>query len=108
MRYVMTVLAGVAIAIAVFVAAPRPQAQSFSAPAGSVDAPNPDVPLYFEAASLKPSDPKAGPGMGIRRQAGGRFNTFNTTVRVLITFAYQIQDYQLVGAPDWIKNAVRA
>jgi hypothetical protein len=94
-----------AIAAAVFVvAARRPQAQSFSAPAGSVGRPNPDVPLSFEAASLKPSDPKAGPGMGIRRQPGGRFNTFNTTVRVLITFAYQIQDYQLVEAPDWIKN----
>ena len=93
MRY-LTLLAGAAIAAA----------QSFSAPAGNVDAPNPEVPLYFEAASLKPSDPKAGPGMGIRRQPGGRFNTFNTTVRVLITFAYQIQDYQLVEAPDWIKN----
>ena len=104
MRY-LTPLAAAAIAAAVFVvAAPRPRAQSFSAPAGSVDAPNPDVPLYFEAASLKPSDPKAGPGMGIRRQPGGRFNTFNTTVRILITFAYQIQDYQLVEAPDWIKN----
>src|SRR5262245_60814006 len=101
----LTLLAAAAIAAAVFmVAAPRPQAQGFSAPAGAVDAPNPDVPLYFEAASLKPSDPKAGPGMGIRRQPGGRFNTFNTTVRVLITFAYQIQDYQLVEAPDWIKN----
>jgi len=94
MRY-LTLLAGAAIAAA----------QSFSAPAGNVDAPNPEVPLYFEAASLKPSDPKAGPGMGIRRQPGGRFNTFNTTVRVLITFAYQIQDYQLVGAPDWIRSS---
>ena len=102
----LTLVAAAAIAAAVFVvAARRPQAQSFSAPAGSVEAPNPEVPLYFEAASLKPSDPKAGPGMGIRRQPGGRFNTFNTTVRVLITFAYQIQDYQLVEAPDWIKNA---
>jgi uncharacterized protein (TIGR03435 family) len=101
----LTLLAGAALALAVFlVGAPRPQAQSFSAPAGSVDAPNPDVPLYFEAASVKPSDPKAGPGMGIRRQPGGRFNTFNTTVRILVTFAYQIQDYQLVEAPDWIKN----
>ena len=51
----LTLLACAAVAAAVFVmGAPRPQAQSFSAPAGSVDAPNPDVPLYFEAASLKP------------------------------------------------------
>jgi uncharacterized protein (TIGR03435 family) len=103
MRF-LTFLAGAAVAVVVFVAAPRPHAQSFSAPAGTVDAPDPNLPLYFEAASLKPSDPKAGPGMGIRRQPGGRFNTFNTTVRTLITFAYQIQDYQLVGAPDWIRD----
>ena len=87
-----------------FVTAPRPQAQTFTAPAGGVDAPDPNVPLFFEAASVKPSDPKAGPGAGIRRQPGGRFNTFNTPVRLLITFAYQIQGYQLVGGPDWIGN----
>jgi uncharacterized protein (TIGR03435 family) len=105
MRY-LTFVAGAVIAAAVFVSAPRPhaQAQSFSAAAGNVDAPNPEVPLYFEAASVKPSDPKSGPGVGIRRQPGGRFDTFNTPVRVLITFAYQIQGYQLVGGPDWIGN----
>ena len=103
MRY-LTFVAGAAVAVVVFVSAPRPQAQGFSfgAPAGNVDAPNPDVPLSFEAASVKPSDPKAGPGMGIRRQPGGRFNTVNTPVRALITFAYQLQGYQLVGGPDWI------
>jgi uncharacterized protein (TIGR03435 family) len=40
--------------------------------------------------------------MGIRRQPGGRFNTINTPVKLLITFAYQVQDYQLVGGPGWI------
>jgi len=104
MRYV-TFVVGAAIAVAVFlVGAPRPQAQSFAAPAGGVDAPDPNVPLYFEAASVKPSDPKAGPGAGIRRQPGGRFNTFNTPVRLLITFAYQIQRFQLEGGPDWIAS----
>ena len=105
MRYLTYAAAALAVAVTAFVTAPRPQAQSFSAPAGSVDAPDPNVPLYFEAASVKPSDPKAGPGIGIRRQPGGRFNTFNTPVQVLITFAYQIQGYQLVGGPDAIKNA---
>jgi uncharacterized protein (TIGR03435 family) len=104
MRY-LTVVAGVAIAVAVFALAPRPQAQGgFFAPAGAVEAPDPSVPLYFEAASVKPSDPKASPGGGIRRQPGGRFNTFNTPLRALITFAYQIQGYQLVSGPDWIGN----
>jgi uncharacterized protein (TIGR03435 family) len=102
-RY-LTLIAGAAMAVSVFAAAPRPQAQSFNATAGNVDAPDPNVPLYFEAASLKPSDPKNPPGGGIRRQPGGRFNTFNTTVQQLILFAYQIQGYQLVGHPDSISN----
>jgi uncharacterized protein (TIGR03435 family) len=105
MRLLM-LMAAAAMAAGVFAAAgPRPHAQGFAAPAGAVDAPDPSVPLYFEAASLKPSDPKAPPGGGIRRQPGGRFNTFNTPVRTLITFAYQIQGYQLVGGPDWIGSA---
>jgi hypothetical protein len=84
--------------------APRPHAQSFNAPAGTVPAPDPNLPLYFEAASVKPSNPSNPPGQGIQRQPGGRFRTFNSPVRMLITFAYQIQGYQLVGGPDWVNN----
>jgi uncharacterized protein (TIGR03435 family) len=54
---------------------------------------------------VKPSNPDNPGGAGIRRQPGGRFNTFNTPVRVLITFAYQIQNHQLVGGPDWLDSA---
>jgi uncharacterized protein (TIGR03435 family) len=102
MRKLM-LLSGTAMAIAIAaLIAPQPHAQSFNAPAGTVPAPDPNIPLYFEAASVKPSDPGNPPGQGIRRQPGGRFNTFNSPVRMLITFAYQIQGYQLVGGPDWI------
>jgi uncharacterized protein (TIGR03435 family) len=94
----------VAIAGAVL-AAPRPQAQSFTSPMGSIPAPDPNIPLYFEAASVKPSDPAANPGGGIRRQPGGRFNTINAPLKQLIVFAYELQDHQLVGAPDWITKA---
>src|SRR5687768_15502398 len=83
MRYLTLAVAAVAVAMTMFVTAPRPQAQSFNAVAGTVDAPDPNVPLFFEAASIKPSDPKSGPGGGIRRQPGGRFNTFNMPVRFL-------------------------
>ena len=104
MRNLM-LLAGVTLAVGIaVVTAPRPHAQSFNAPAGAVPAPDPNIPLNFEAASVKPSDPKNPPGGGIRRQPGGRFNTINTPVRLLITFAYQIQGYQLVGGPDWLDN----
>jgi len=76
-------------------------AQSFSAPAGTVPAPDPNVPLYFEAASVKPSDPSGAGPMGIRRQPGGRFNTLNIPLKLLIIFSYQLQDHQLVNLPDW-------
>jgi uncharacterized protein (TIGR03435 family) len=101
MRPVMLLL-GAAAAVAGLSAA-RPLAQSFTTAAGTVPAPDPNIPLYFEAASIKPSS-ATNPGMGIRRQPGGRFNTINTPVKLLITFAYQIQDFQLAGGPGWMAN----
>ena len=98
-KVMITTGAAGAIALLSFSGA-RPLAQSFAAPAGVVRAPDPNIPLYFEAASVKPSNPDA-PGAGIRRQPGGRFNTINTPVKLLITFAYQIQSFQVVGGPDW-------
>ena len=83
--------------------ATRPLAQTFSAPAGTVPAPDPNVPLYFEVASVKASNADS-QLVGIRRQPGGRFNTFNIPTRLLITFAYQIQGFQLVGGPDWLEK----
>ena len=64
MRNLM-LLTGAAVAIALAViTAPRPLAQSFGAPAGTVPAPDPKIPLYFEAASIKPSNPSNPPGQG--------------------------------------------
>jgi len=98
----LVLVGATAVAVAIL-SAPKPHAQSFAAPAGTVPAPDPNIPLSFEAASVKPSEAK-NPGIGIRRQPGGRFDTFNTPVKLLITFAYQIQDYQLAGGPGWINN----
>jgi hypothetical protein len=71
--------------------APRPAAQNFQIPPGArAEAPDPNIPLYFEAASVRPNK-EGGPGAGIQRRAGGRLNTTNTPVNLLITFAYQIQ-----------------
>ena len=67
MRKLM-LLSGTAMAIAIAaLTAPQPHAQSFNAPAGTVPAPDPNTPLHFEAASVKPSDPGNPPGQGIRR-----------------------------------------
>jgi bla regulator protein BlaR1 len=57
----------------------------------------------FEVASIKPAEPGAR-GMGVQRQAGGRVNMKNVTLRLLITMAWDIRDHQLIGAPGWFDN----
>ena len=55
----------------------------------------------FEVATIKQN--KSGErGGGIRRLPGGRVTVTNTPVRVLIAFAYQLGQYQLVGGPAWL------
>ena len=53
----------------------------------------------FEVATIKPSKPDA-PGKMFRVQ-GDRFSTLNTTLADLIKMAYNVQDKQILGAPDW-------
>jgi bla regulator protein BlaR1 len=55
----------------------------------------------FEVASVKPN--KSGDGrIFFQMQPGGRFTATNVPVRELIRMAYGIQNFQLVGGPDWI------
>lgn len=55
----------------------------------------------FEVASVKPN--RSGDGrVGIGMQPGGRFTATNVPLRTLIRLAYQLQDFQIVGAPGWI------
>jgi uncharacterized protein (TIGR03435 family) len=75
----------------------RPHAQ---APAQALD---PNAALTYEAASVKPN--KSGvQGSSIRRFPGGRLQATNMPLRALITFAYQLQPFQLVEDPGWIRN----
>jgi uncharacterized protein (TIGR03435 family) len=54
----------------------------------------------FEVASVKPN--KAGDGrVMIGLQPGGRFNATNVPLRLLLRQAFNVQEFQLVGAPDW-------
>jgi hypothetical protein len=90
-------VAGVAIAVFAAAGAARLRAQ---APA---QAPDPNSPLMFEVASVKPN--KSGvQGSSIRRQPGGGLSATNMPLRALITFADQLQSFQLVGDPSWIRN----
>ena len=57
----------------------------------------------FEVASVKPN--KTGDGrVMMANQPGGGLVVTNVPLSLLLTFAYQLQDFQIVGAPDWIRN----
>jgi uncharacterized protein (TIGR03435 family) len=69
--------------------------------AGVLGAQTPAGPA-FEVASIKPNtstseDRSVSAG-------SGRFTANNVTLRVLIRFAYPVQNYQLAGGPDWVNT----
>jgi uncharacterized protein (TIGR03435 family) len=85
------VLVCAAIAAAVTMNAPHLPAQS--------------TPLSFEAATVKPAQ-NSGPmaPVGIRGTPGGRLSTMNTTLKMLVTFAYNVRDGQVSGGPPWMDS----
>jgi uncharacterized protein (TIGR03435 family) len=56
-------------------------------------------PLSFEVASLKPSQAQ----MGRRRieSEGGRYMAEGITLKMLIQQAFDVKDFQIIGAPGW-------
>jgi uncharacterized protein (TIGR03435 family) len=56
----------------------------------------------FEVASVKPSPADA--RFDMRPEPGGRFTARSITIKLLITVAYDAQDYQLSGGPGWIDS----
>lgn len=70
-------------------------AQEPTSPPAAVDS------YQFEVASVK-QNKSAEKGGGIRRQPGGRVAVTNMPLRTLITFAYQLGPYQLIGGPGWL------
>jgi bla regulator protein blaR1 len=64
----------------------------------------PPEPTYgYEVVSVKKSDPEA---RGVRIGPGpqGGLRTSNTNLMVLLTFAYDVRDYQILDAPGWSKG----
>src|ERR1044072_7040985 len=57
--------------------------------------------VSFEAASIKRTATSDGNSF-VRRQPGGRFDAHNVATRFLLTFAYQLQPFQVIGDPDWV------
>src|SRR5262249_22536721 len=61
------------------------------------------APSSFEVATIKTN--KSGQlRQFIQRQPGGRVTVTNMPVRALITFAYQLAQFQLVGGPAWMTS----
>jgi uncharacterized protein (TIGR03435 family) len=54
----------------------------------------------FEVASIKPNATLS-TNMSINQAPGGQLNCTNVTLRLLITFAYDVRDYQILDAPGW-------
>ena len=91
----LSIIASAAIVgpVAIGVAnAPRLRAQA--APAASNALP------VFEVASVKPSESKE-PRVALQLQPGGRVTAVNVPLSMLVRFSYGVQDFQVVGAPDW-------
>jgi uncharacterized protein (TIGR03435 family) len=57
----------------------------------------------FEVASVKQNTSGDG-GQFIRMLPGNRFNATNMSPRALVTLAYQLQQFQLVGGPAWMNT----
>jgi uncharacterized protein (TIGR03435 family) len=57
----------------------------------------------FDVVSVKPAD-LANPGMSIRFDPN-RFAMGGCSLKFAIQYAYGIQDFQVVGGPDWVDSA---
>lgn len=57
----------------------------------------------FEVASIKPNRTGAR-NSGFRRAGPGALNATNVTLKMLISFAYEVRDHQISGGPDWIDS----
>ena len=68
------------------------------APAPPWDAPH----LEFDVASVKTN--KSGPTLMAMRTLPTSFNMTNIPLRILITQAYRLSNYQLVGGPNWLDS----
>lgn len=57
--------------------------------------------LTFEVASIKPANPDS-PGTSIQFMPGGGLKMTGIPLRGMITFAYDVRDFQISGGPGWV------
>jgi bla regulator protein blaR1 len=64
----------------------------------------PPPPSYgYGVVSIRPAAPDQ-TQTGFGRGPQGGLRTMNTSVMMMVTFAYSVADYQIVGAPGWVSS----
>ncbi|HKT80640.1 MAG TPA: TIGR03435 family protein [Vicinamibacterales bacterium] len=102
-RFRVQLSAAAALAACVWLSATAPTIAQTPAPATPSAPGTAATDPKFEVASVRPN--KSGANvMRIGMQPGGRFTAENVPLRQLVRFAYQLQDFQIVGGPDWVKD----
>jgi uncharacterized protein (TIGR03435 family) len=56
----------------------------------------------FDVVSIKPD--RDGHGLDAGTQPGGRYTARNVPAGFLVTEAFGVKDYQIVGAPKWLND----
>ncbi len=70
---------------------------------GQTAAPPPAPLPEFTAVSIKPNK-SADSRVMMRGNRGGRLDATNVPVRTLITWAYQVREFQISGEPSWVDS----
>ena len=66
--------------------------------------PDAGKPAVFEVASVKPTATRDG-SLAVDFLPGGGFSARNLTAQDLVRNAYQVEGYQIAGAPGWMASA---
>lgn len=61
-----------------------------------------DATLTFDVASVKPTKTRG--RVSVVSEPNGRFTMTNVPAELMLLIAYQLQPYQIVGAPSWLQS----
>jgi len=62
-----------------------------------------DATLTFDVVSVKPNQ-TGGRRVSVASEPNGRFTMTNVPAQLMLLIAYQVQPYQIVGAPSWLQS----
>src|SRR5690242_11035984 len=63
-----------------------------------------DATLTFDVASVKPHKTGGERRVSVVSEPNGRFTMTNVPAQLMLVMAYQLQPYQIVGAPSWLQS----